>query len=67
VPSTSNPAGRVSVASRVVIVGASAAGLGMADALRRRGHDGTIQVLDSGHHEPYERPPLSKQFLPQCW
>jgi 3-phenylpropionate/trans-cinnamate dioxygenase ferredoxin reductase component len=48
-------------------VGASAAGLGTADALRRRGHDGPIHVLESARHQPYERPPLSKQFLSGVW
>ena len=50
-------------ASRVVIVGASLAGVRCAEALRRHGHEGSIALLGSELHRPYDRPPLSKQFL----
>ena len=49
--------------SRVVIVGASLAGVRCAEAVRRHGHDGPIMLLGSESHRPYDRPPLSKQFL----
>ncbi len=49
--------------SRVVIVGASLAGVRCAEALRRHGHEGPIALLGAESHRPYDRPPLSKQFL----
>ncbi len=48
---------------RVVIVGASLAGLRAAEGLRERGHNGEIVVLGDEPHEPYDRPPLSKQVV----
>ena len=47
----------------VVIVGASLAGVRCAEALRRHGHTGAITILGAESHRPYDRPPLSKQFL----
>jgi NADPH-dependent 2,4-dienoyl-CoA reductase/sulfur reductase-like enzyme len=51
----------------VVIVGASAAGLTAADALRRRGYDGTLTLVGDEPGLPYDRPPLSKQVLAGTW
>lgn len=48
---------------RVVIVGASLAGLRAAEELRTRGHTGTITIVGDEPHRPYDRPPLSKQVL----
>jgi NADPH-dependent 2,4-dienoyl-CoA reductase/sulfur reductase-like enzyme len=48
---------------RVVIIGASLAGIRAAEALRREGHDGEIIVVGAEPHLPYDRPPLSKQVL----
>jgi NADPH-dependent 2,4-dienoyl-CoA reductase/sulfur reductase-like enzyme len=48
---------------RVVIVGASLCGLRAAEALRAEGHDGEIVVIGDEPHEPYDRPPLSKQVI----
>src|ERR1700676_1016213 len=48
---------------RVVIIGASLAGIRAAEALRREGHDGEIVVVGAEAHLPYDRPPLSKQVL----
>jgi 3-phenylpropionate/trans-cinnamate dioxygenase ferredoxin reductase component len=48
---------------RVVIIGASLAGIRAAEALRREGHDGEIVVVAAEAHLPYDRPPLSKQVL----
>ena len=48
---------------RVVIVGASLAGLRAAEALRQHGHVGSITVVGEETHPPYDRPPLSKQVL----
>jgi 3-phenylpropionate/trans-cinnamate dioxygenase ferredoxin reductase component len=52
---------------RVVIVGASAAGLTTAAALRRRGYDGKLTLIGGEVHAPYDRPPLSKQILAGTW
>jgi len=48
---------------RVVIVGASLAGLRAAEELRTQGHLGTITMVGDEPHRPYDRPPLSKQVL----
>jgi NADPH-dependent 2,4-dienoyl-CoA reductase/sulfur reductase-like enzyme len=48
---------------RVVIVGASLAGLRAAETLRAEGFTGTLTLVGDEHHEPYDRPPLSKQVL----
>ncbi len=48
---------------RVVIVGASLAGLQAAQALRRAGFDGTLTMVGEEPDYPYDRPPLSKGFL----
>jgi 3-phenylpropionate/trans-cinnamate dioxygenase ferredoxin reductase component len=49
---------------RYVIVGASAAGLAAAGALRLTGFSGDLTVVDRDRHSPYERPPLSKRLVP---
>lgn len=46
-----------------LVVGASLAGVRAAEALRRGGHDGPLVVVGEEPHRPYDRPPLSKQFL----
>ncbi|WP_092545958.1 NAD(P)/FAD-dependent oxidoreductase [Actinoplanes derwentensis] len=48
---------------KVVIVGAALAGLSAARALRRQSFPGEIVVVGSERHQPYDRPPLSKDFL----
>ncbi|KOX14231.1 NAD(P)/FAD-dependent oxidoreductase [Nocardiopsis sp. NRRL B-16309] len=53
--------------SGVTIVGASAAGLSTAEALRRRGYQGRLRLLDAEDRLPYDRPPLSKQVLSGAW
>lgn len=45
------------------MVGASLAGLSAARALRQRGYDGRLVVIGDEPHRPYDRPPLSKEFL----
>lgn len=46
-----------------VIVGAGLAGATAAATLRMDGFDGTIVLIGKEPHPPYERPPLSKQYL----
>ncbi len=48
---------------RIVIVGASLAGLRGAEALRNEGFGGRLTIIGDEPHEPYDRPPLSKQVL----
>ncbi|MEU9207145.1 FAD/NAD(P)-binding oxidoreductase [Streptomyces sp. NPDC048415] len=52
---------------RIVIVGASAAGLTAAETLRRRGWGGDLTLIGEEPHPPYDRPPLSKQILTGAW
>ena len=47
----------------IVIVGAGHAGAQAAVALRQRGFPGTIAMVGDEPHPPYERPPLSKDYL----
>jgi 3-phenylpropionate/trans-cinnamate dioxygenase ferredoxin reductase subunit len=47
----------------VVIVGAGQAGIQVADSLRTEGFGGAITVLGDESAVPYERPPLSKNYL----
>lgn len=47
----------------VAIVGGSLAGLNAARALRTQEFDGRIVVIGAEEHLPYDRPPLSKEFL----
>lgn len=47
----------------VVIVGSSVAGIRTGQALRTGGFDGKITVLGAENEQPYDKPPLSKQFL----
>ncbi|MFJ5062882.1 NAD(P)/FAD-dependent oxidoreductase [Streptomyces nigra] len=47
----------------VAVVGASLAGLSAARSLRRRGYDGRLALIGDEPHRPYDRPPLSKEFL----
>jgi len=45
------------------VVGASLAGLSAARSLRKQGYDGRLMVIGDEPHRPYDRPPLSKEFL----
>ncbi len=46
-----------------VIVGASLAGAKAAETLREEGFDGRVVLIGAEHDRPYERPPLSKDYL----
>ena len=47
----------------LVIVGASLAGGGAAATLRQEGFDGRVVLIGAEQQPPYERPPLSKEYL----
>ena len=47
----------------VVIVGTGHGGAQAAIALRQHGHDGSILMIGRDNAPPYERPPLSKEYL----
>jgi 3-phenylpropionate/trans-cinnamate dioxygenase ferredoxin reductase component len=49
------------------VVGASLAGVQAAQTLRRDGFAGEVIVLGAELHHPYDRPPLSKQYLAGTW
>jgi 3-phenylpropionate/trans-cinnamate dioxygenase ferredoxin reductase component len=49
--------------STFVIVGASLAGAKAAETLRDEGFDGRIVLIGAEAERPYERPPLSKEYL----
>jgi len=49
--------------STFVIVGGGLAGAKAAEALRANDFDGDITIIAGEDHLPYERPPLSKEFL----
>lgn len=52
---------------RIVVVGASLAGFRAAEALRTQGFDGALALVGEEAHQPYDRPPLSKQVLTGDW
>lgn len=47
----------------VTVVGASLSGLYAARELRAQGFDGRLVIVGDEPHPPYDRPPLSKDFL----
>src|SRR3954466_9614947 len=60
-----------SLLSKVVIVGAGAAGTAAAEMLRRCAFEGEVIVVDDDEGSPYDRPNLSKDYLagnaPEEW
>ncbi|MEU5595068.1 FAD/NAD(P)-binding oxidoreductase [Streptomyces sp. NPDC020298] len=48
---------------RIVIVGASLAGLRAAETLRAEGFAGSLTMIGDEPYDPYDRPPLSKAVL----
>lgn len=53
----------VSDAGTMIIIGAGIAGVHAAETLRKEGHQGRIMLIDSEKQMPYDRPPLSKQWM----
>jgi 3-phenylpropionate/trans-cinnamate dioxygenase ferredoxin reductase subunit len=53
----------VSAEAPIVVVGASLAGATTVGALRDGGYDGPLILVGTEPHAPYERPPLSKEYL----
>jgi NADPH-dependent 2,4-dienoyl-CoA reductase/sulfur reductase-like enzyme len=51
------------VSDRFVVVGGSLAGLRAAQAARRAGFAGPLTMVGGERHLPYDRPPLSKEYL----
>ncbi|GAA4866507.1 NAD(P)/FAD-dependent oxidoreductase [Actinomycetospora straminea] len=49
--------------THLVVVGASLAGLRAVEAVRRDGFDGEVTLVGAEEHLPYDRPPLSKEYL----
>ena len=52
---------------RVVVVGASLAGLSALETLRQEGYEGELIAVGAEPDLPYDRPPLSKQVLQGQW
>src|SRR5215208_1405428 len=46
-----------------VVIGAGLAGGGAAATLREEGFDGRVVLIGAEPQPPYERPPLSKEYL----
>ena len=51
------------VGPKVIVIGASHAGIALADRLRKNGFAGKVAIFDRQVGGPMERPPLSKGFL----
>jgi 3-phenylpropionate/trans-cinnamate dioxygenase ferredoxin reductase component len=51
------------MADTIVMIGAGQAAAVAARTLRRRRHDGPIILIGEEKHAPYQRPPLSKEYL----
>ncbi|WP_309072410.1 FAD-dependent oxidoreductase [Arthrobacter sp.] len=47
----------------ILIVGNGQAGIQLVDSLRKEGHTGPITIIGEETHFPYQRPPLSKDYL----
>jgi len=50
-----------------VVVGSSLGGLRAAETLRAEGFTGRLVMVGAEPHAPYDRPPLSKQYLARTW
>ena len=47
----------------IIVVGAGQAGLQMVESVRRGGYDGRLTLIGDEDYLPYQRPPLSKQYM----
>ena len=61
---TSRP---TTVPEHVLVVGAGLGGVRTVEGLRAAGYQGRISLVGGEQHLPYDRPPLSKQFLAGTW
>jgi NADPH-dependent 2,4-dienoyl-CoA reductase/sulfur reductase-like enzyme len=52
---------------RIVVVGASLAGLRCVEALRGSGYGGALVLIGAEKHPPFDRPPLSTEILQGKW
>lgn len=48
---------------RLIVIGSGPAGIGAAETYRKHQPDAHIRILTADDRAPYERPPLSKEFL----
>jgi phthalate 3,4-dioxygenase ferredoxin reductase component len=55
------------VTRTVVVIGSSVGGVSTAQALRREGFEGRIVLVGEETATPYDKPPLTKQFLAGDW
>lgn len=51
------------VENNIVIVGNGQAGIQLVDSLRAEGYTGAITIIGEEEHFPYQRPPLSKDYM----
>ena len=51
------------IAQRIVVIGGGLAGAKGVEALRAKGFEGTLTLISDESDLPYERPPLSKDYL----
>jgi NADPH-dependent 2,4-dienoyl-CoA reductase/sulfur reductase-like enzyme len=57
----------MSAIRRIVVVGASLAGLRAVEFIRRANYRGPLVLIGDEQHLPYDRPPLSKELLRREW
>lgn len=57
----------MSAIRRIVVVGASLAGLRAVELIRRANYRGRLVLIGGEKHLPYDRPPLSKEILRGEW
>ncbi|WP_205754366.1 FAD-dependent oxidoreductase [Arthrobacter sp. CAU 1506] len=53
----------ITTPDNVVVVGNGQAGIQLVDSLRKEGYTGAITLIGEETHHPYQRPPLSKDYL----
>ena len=58
-----NPTRRGMTRRTIAVVGASLSGLRAAQQLRAQGYDDDLVIVGAEPHLPYDRPPLSKEYL----